>query len=247
MPINTTLLTTGRYWTISQSGGTDLQYYITLDATGYTASNTVKLLKKDAGTILAYATTTPIYTNSDALTSFSDFALGELNCLLSTGPAPKVADLFVTATAGATVKWYDAEAGGEPLDGSTHLTTATDYWASQTVNGVESTGRFKVTATVNDCYITIATAEISNPAATSATCGGTISNNCGAAVTASGVSWSTSPTPIATGSHAAGVTATGSFTSNITSLTSGTTYYVRAYATNSSGTAYGNEVNFTTP
>ena len=40
-PANNTLLTTGRYWTISQTGGTSLQYYVTLDATGYTATNTV--------------------------------------------------------------------------------------------------------------------------------------------------------------------------------------------------------------
>ncbi|MBP5411677.1 MAG: hypothetical protein J6Y47_00320, partial [Bacteroidales bacterium] len=39
---------------------------------------------------------------------------------------------------------------------------------------------------------------------------------------------------------------TGSFTSNMTGLLAGTTYYVRAYATNAIGTAYGNEISFTT-
>ena len=39
---------------------------------------------------------------------------------------------------------------------------------------------------------------------------------------------------------------TGSFTTNITGLITGTTYYMRAYATNSVGTTYGNELNFTT-
>jgi len=38
----------------------------------------------------------------------------------------------------------------------------------------------------------------------------------------------------------------GAFTSSLTGLTENTTYYVRAYATNSVGTAYGNELNFTT-
>jgi hypothetical protein len=249
LPANTTLLTTGRYWTISQSGGTDLQYYVTLDATGYTASNTVMMLKKDAGTILSYSTTAsaPGYTNETALTSMSDFALGELNCLISTGPAPKVADLVVTAEPGAVIKWYADETGGEPLAGSTHLTTATDYWASQTVNGLESPSRFKVTATVNDCYITITTTAASSITGTTATSGGTISNNCGGVVTASGVCWSTSTGPIATGNHSAGETSSGSFTSSITGLSAATTYYVRAYATNTSGTAYGNEVSFTTP
>jgi len=247
LPANTTLLTTGRYWTISQAGGTGLQYYVTLNATGYTASNTVVLLKKDAGTILSYPTTTPDYTNAMALTSLSEFALGESTCLVSTGPAPKVADLVVTAEPGAVIKWYTAETGGTLLSGTTTLTTATDYWASQTVNGVESSGRFRVTATVNDCYITITTAAVSEILANSATSGGTISNNCGAIVTASGVCWSTSTGPIATGNHITGGTSEGSFSSSITGLSAGTTYYVRAFATNTSGTAYGNEVSFITP
>ena len=245
MPANTVLLTTSRYWTISQTGGTNLQYFVSLDATDYTATNTVKLLKKD-GTILSYATTTPNYTNAAALTSLGDFALGELTCLLSTGPAPKVADLVVTATAGATIKWYTAETAGDLLASSTPLTTATDYWASQTVNGVESTGRFKVTATINPCYITITTVAAGSINATTASSGGTISNNCGGTVTASGVCWSTSTAPIATGNHTSDGATSGSFTSNITGLTLGASYYVRAYATNSSGTAYGNEVSFTT-
>ncbi len=246
LPANTVLLTTGRYWTISQTGGTALQYYVTLDAAGYTASNTVKLLKSDAGTILSYATTTPNYTNAEALTTFSDFALGELTCLISTGPAPKVSDLVVTATAGATIKWYAAETGGTALAGSTHLTTATDYWASQTVNGAESTGRFKVTVTLNQCYISLATATTGSINASTASSGGTISNNCGGTVTASGVCWSTSTAPIATGNHTSDGATSGSFASSITGLTLGATYYVRAYATNNSGTAYGNEVSFTT-
>jgi len=246
MPANTTLLTTGRYWTISQTGGTNLQYFVTLDATDYAASNTVVMLKKDAGTILSYATSTPNYTNAEALTTLSDFALGELTCLLSTGPAPKVADLVVTGEPGAVIKWYEAETGGDPLEGSTHLVTATDYWASQTVNGVESIGRFKVTATINDCYITITTTAAGSIGATTASSGGTISNNCGGTVTASGVCWSTSTGPHATGNHTSDGATTGSFTSSITGLTLGATYYVRAYATNSSGTAYGDEVSFTT-
>ncbi len=245
MPANTVLLTTDRYWTISQTGGTNLQYFVSLDATDYTATNTVKLLKKD-GTILSYATTTPNYTNAAALTSLGDFAVGELTCLLSTGPAPKVADLVVTATADATIKWYTAETDGDLLASSTPLTTATDYWASQTVNGVESPGRFKVTVTLNQCYISLATATTGSINASTASSGGTISNNCGGTVTASGVCWSTSTAPIATGNHTSDGATSGSFASSITGLTLGATYYVRAYATNDSGTAYGNEVSFTT-
>ncbi|MEI6577203.1 MAG: hypothetical protein WCO63_13580 [Bacteroidota bacterium] len=247
MPANATLLTSGRYWTVTQSGGTDLQYFVTLDGTDYTASNTVVLLQKDAGTIFSRATTTPNYTNASALTSLSDFALGQLNYLNYDRPAPTLNDLIVKAPAGAVIKWYDAETGGTLLDGSTQLTNATNYWASQTVNGCESPVRFKETAIVGDCYISVTTTAVSSISTSGATSGGTISNICGGAVTASGVCWSTSPGPLATGSHTAGVTAFDSFTSSVSELSSGITYYVRAYLTTSSGTAYGNEVSFTTP
>jgi hypothetical protein len=75
LPANNTLLTTGRYWSISQTGGTELQYFVTLDGTGYSPSNPVALLKKEAGTITSQASTTPNYTNTTALTSLGDFAL----------------------------------------------------------------------------------------------------------------------------------------------------------------------------
>lgn len=68
----------------------------------------------------------------------------------------------------------------------------------------------------------------------------------GAAVTARGVCWSTTPNPVVTGNHTIDGTGSGIFTSNITGLIASTVYYVRAYATNSVGTAYGNEISFTT-
>ena len=77
LPENTTLLTSGRHWTINQSGGSNMQYFVTLDATGYTPLRPVLMVKLDAGTMVSSATTAPNYTNSAALSSFSDFGLGE--------------------------------------------------------------------------------------------------------------------------------------------------------------------------
>ncbi|MBR6064146.1 MAG: hypothetical protein IKP54_08345 [Bacteroidales bacterium] len=94
---------------------------------------------------------------------------------------------------------------------------------------------------------TVSTNTISNITSTSATCGGNVTATGGASVTAKGVCWSTSQNPTTSDSHTTNGSGTGSFTSNITGLTPGTTYYVRAYATNSAGTAYGEQRSLTTP
>ncbi len=93
---------------------------------------------------------------------------------------------------------------------------------------------------------TITTTAIASITTTVAASGGNISYDGGSAVTARGVCWSTSPNPtIALSTVTTDGTGSGSFTSNISGLTLETTYYVRAYATNSVGTAYGNQVSFT--
>jgi uncharacterized protein (TIGR02145 family) len=101
-----------------------------------------------------------------------------------------------------------------------------------------------VAATVLPNLTTTAASSITQ---TTAVSGGTISSDGGGAITARGVCWSTMANPtIALTTKTIDGTGTGAFTSNITALTANATYYVRAYATNSQGTAYGNEVNFIT-
>ena len=92
---------------------------------------------------------------------------------------------------------------------------------------------------------TITTINISNITKTAATSGGNIQDNGGVLISARGVCWSTSSNPTITNSKTNDGTGSGIFTSNITSLLPNTLYYVRAYATNSVGTAYGNQVSFT--
>ena len=93
---------------------------------------------------------------------------------------------------------------------------------------------------------TVTTAAVTNVTFTSAITGGNVTSDGGATVTARGVCWNTSSGPVVTGNHTTDAGTTGSYISSITGLTSGTIYYVRAYATNSIGTAYGTEVSFTT-
>ena len=92
----------------------------------------------------------------------------------------------------------------------------------------------------------ITTTAISAITNNSAESGGVIVSDGGASIISRGVCWSTIHNPIVTGGHTTDGTGTGNFTSNIIGLTANTLYYIRAYATNSAGTAYGNELNFTT-
>ncbi|MBQ0015947.1 MAG: hypothetical protein KBT04_03060, partial [Bacteroidales bacterium] len=102
---------------------------------------------------------------------------------------------------------------------------------------------------VCDLLPVVFTTTVSHITDTSAVVGGNITFDGGSAVTASGVCWSnTSSTPTVSsclGKTTDG-TGTGSFSSTITGLSEGTTYYVRAYATNSKGTAYGEAVQIVT-
>ena len=95
----------------------------------------------------------------------------------------------------------------------------------------------------------ITTSAITQITETTAVAGGNVTSDGGASVTERGVVYSTNPNPVITNLNntirPCG-SGTGEFTYNMTGLQSGTTYYVRAYATNEVGTAYGEEVSFTT-
>jgi gliding motility-associated-like protein len=80
----------------------------------------------------------------------------------------------------------------------------------------------------------------------SALSGGNITDDGGRAVTARGVCWSTSTAPTIANSTSPSGAGTGSYPSLLSILTPSTPYFARAYATNSVGTAYGNEITFTT-
>jgi uncharacterized protein (TIGR02145 family) len=87
---------------------------------------------------------------------------------------------------------------------------------------------------------------ISDTAQTTAISGGNITSDGGGQITVRGVCWSLDSLPLISDSHTSDGTGTGEFISLLSELIPNTTYYVRAYATNESGTAYGNQLIFKT-
>lgn len=93
---------------------------------------------------------------------------------------------------------------------------------------------------------TVTTSTPSSVTLSSALCGGNVTSDGGANVIQRGVCYSTSQNPTTSSQIVTSGIGTGSFTCNLTGLSENTTYYVRAYAINSVGTAYGEQKNFTT-
>ena len=92
---------------------------------------------------------------------------------------------------------------------------------------------------------TVFTNNVSNVENATAVCSGNVTCDGGEAVTARGFCWNTTGSPTLNDAHTTNGSGVGTFTTTLTGLQPGTTYYVRAYATNAWGTAYGAEVTFT--
>jgi uncharacterized protein (TIGR02145 family) len=92
----------------------------------------------------------------------------------------------------------------------------------------------------------LTTVTVNSVTPTTASSGGNITNDGGAKITARGLCWSTAQNPTTDDNKTTDGSGTGTFESAITDLTVNTTYYARAYATNSVATSYGNELSFKT-
>jgi uncharacterized protein (TIGR02145 family) len=99
----------------------------------------------------------------------------------------------------------------------------------------------------SDTVPVVTTADVNGATQTSAYSGGEVTSDGGASVSERGVCWNIAANPDKSNSITSDSTGTGSFISHLTGLTPNSLYYVRAYATNSEGTSYGNQVSFTTP
>jgi len=130
----------------------------------------------------------------------------------------------------------------------------TSSWAEQTSTVSTANNTISITGLNSFSYWTgatktaptVTTTAISSITTTTASSGGNVTSDGNQSVSARCVCWNTSTDPTTANSTTSNGTGTGSFTSSITGLSANTTYYVRAYATNASGTSYGSNENFTT-
>jgi uncharacterized protein (TIGR02145 family) len=128
----------------------------------------------------------------------------------------------------------------------TGLSPTTTYYVCAYATNGQGTAYGTVTTFTTKDFPKVTTNAATSVTASTATCGGNVTSDGGAAVTERGVCYGTEANPTVAGSKVTAGSGTGVFTCSLTGLADGTAYHVRAYATNGVDTAYGNAVTFTT-
>lgn len=158
----------------------------------------------------------------------------------STSATPTIADS----------KTVDGTGTGVFVSTMTGLTPLTTYYArAYATNGTITAYGNEITFTSTNVVVglaTLTTTAISDITLNTAKSGGVITSDGGAPITERGICWATTTMPTILNTRTIDGTGMGTFTSNMTVLTQATTYFVRAYATNTAGTAYGPEISFIT-
>jgi len=130
----------------------------------------------------------------------------------------------------------------------TNLSPSTVYYVKAYATNINGTNYGQeVRFTTNEVKLaTLTTASVSAITDNSATSGGYIVDTGGGSIIEKGVCWSTNLHPTIAGSRTTNGYGNENFTSNLIELQPNTVYYIRAYAINSAGTNYGNELSFLT-
>lgn len=188
-----------------------------------------------------------------AITELRPFSAKSGGEISANGGAPITAKGIVWATTENPTLEGSHTTNGEGMaafeSNMTELTDSTVYYVrAYATNKVGTAYGNQLTFTTPPSGVPVlTTTAVTALTSTTAASGGTISDDGGSSVTRRGIVWGTTPNPTIAGNRTTNGSGTGVFTSNMTGLTNGTVYYVRAYATNSDGTAYGNEITFLTP
>jgi gliding motility-associated-like protein len=225
-------------------------------AAGAGTTNSRNLFFKDVaftGTTTAPGNPPTVLTNSAATTGRnSGTAQGQITNTSLT--AVTTSGLCWSTTINPTVALATKTTNGPLTIGTfnhaiTGLTAGTLYHVRAYATNAVGTGYgADLTFTTNPPILaTLTTTAITNLSIFTVSSGGAITDDGGAAIITRGVCWNTVTNPTIANSITTDGTGLGNYPSGIIGLLPSTTYYVRAYATNSVGTAYGNVVTFTTP
>ncbi len=183
-------------------------------------------VKSDSATVVGF-----VVASGDGFT--------ERGVCYNTSPAPTTSNSKITYDGNAKTATFNVVISGLAY-ATTYYARAYAIGASGTIYGEE------VTFTTLPVIPTLTTTTPTNITGTTATTGGHITISGGAVVTERGVVYSKTHNPTTASSKVTSGSDTGLFVSNLTGLDGLTKYYVRAYAINSAGTAYGNEDSLTT-
>jgi uncharacterized protein (TIGR02145 family) len=228
---------------------------LTLNTTYYVRAYATNSAGTAYGTQQTFTTLTNIPTvTTNAISSITTTTATSGGNITSDGGATITArgicwSTTANPTIALTTKTVDGTGIGAFTSSITGLAANTRYYVrAYATNSVGTAyGADSVFTTSGATVATLTTTAASIITGTTATCGGNITSDGGVTITARGICWSTSANPtIALATKTVDGTGTGVFTSSITGLTANTLYYVRAYATNSVGAAYGTQQTFTT-
>ena len=199
-------------------------------------------------TITINPSTTPVLATTTPASSISTTSAVVAGNVTDEGMTQVSARGFVygTSAGSSTYSVTTGSGAGTFTNTLTGLTSGTTYFVRSFATNVQGTAYGAETSFTTISTPTVSsTATVTSITGTTAVGGGTITSDGGATVISRGLVWGTS-SGSSTYSIAAG-TGTGTFTTSISGLSIGTTYFVRAFATNSVGTSYGPEVSFATP
>ena len=209
----------------------------------FTTLSDVQLPTLSTSTITQITETTAVAGGN--VTSDGNASVTERGVVYSTNPNPVITNLY------NTIKPCGSGTGSFTCD-LTNLQPNTTYYVRAYATNEKGTAygeEVSFTTNKNIVLPSVTTNAITQITETTAVAGGNVTSDGNASVTERGVVYSTNPNPVITNLYntikPCG-SGTGSFTCELTNLQPNTTYYVRAYATNSMGTAYGEEVSFTT-
>jgi hypothetical protein len=209
-----------------------LEYYRGVSAGWYSACPTIPIVSTAAVTSIAGVTAV----SGGAVANDGGATVTARGVCWSVNSSPTTGDSFTTDGIGI----------GGFVSNLSGLAMGTLYYLrAYATNNVGTAYGNEISFTTLDLP-TVSTSAVSAITFQSASGGGDVSDDGGAVVSARGICWSQSPSPTILDEFASGGSGNGAFACNLSGLSTGTTYYVRAYATNEVGTVYGNEVSFTT-